>query len=1284
MKTKYLALLVAAMGSGLSFGASIDGLDAAYSKNLTAYNGTTGDVLNVSSPTTLGVNANGSWTMAFTISDLGVTPGSNVGLLFTYNTGSYKNLEGLGFQLTESGTLTLCAGGFAYNGNPSASSSWKTQTFSDYSTSTPLTLFYTFNRGNVSISAMLGDDTSTLTTLSSLSSGAAFSGQNMTQINFSAKDASGNTWTAPNGITGEYTLNNFDLYTEVLTEEQMTAYALSSVPEPGCGLPGPAGSGHPSDAPPQGLTFSLPRPFLLRSGMDVFFTLFQISFSFFLDALMKVRLPLPLLAALAAAFPAATAAPAGTELGNVMFVGDSITHGVNSASYRWALHKIFTDNGISYRAEGVKTGNDSGGVTAGTSYGGQIFNNEHSSQANARAWEISGRSNGSRFDGSNINNWLGLSGTKANGSAYSGQTFTGDNTPDTFFMMIGTNDLLSDGNNATLANRLDSVSQNLLNDMDTIVEAMFQANEHANVIILTIPCWTRHSNGNSDATHQAVADYNDRLKTWGNGRQNVTVIDVNAGIIDVTSSTPFYGVSSMFNNPGSDGLHPNAQGDLLMAGNIARAMGYAGRTAGQERKAAGGLAINFHQGGQSPAWSSNSQLENKGFSLANVTVDENGISLGQSGESSISYSWAEGTDLQNGFTFDCNLVLGNGAADGWDTASDFSISLGNSSFYGTLNINEAYIKWGDAILYSLDMSANAENLRMAYIRGNELEGLKGGYYVWLGDMLIGEALSVTSGSGCNGLTIQYNGSGTAVLHDLALDGTGSYAPATSGTLNAEKSFISSGSFTQSGTPEGNIEWKTEGFTKTADNLAGSGTFNARAQADSSAGGTGNSVNVSITSGNATHIYANSGNYTGDVWLTISKEGQASAWYGAHGASGTLNGNVFLRFTDAATGGSTVFGAVNAAGVTGNVYLEFSAENASFGTFTSSNSSSVVGSYATDIQGNVDIVVNSGTFNHQIMGGIFANARIGTTTIGGNTHVYINGGSVTGNVMGGGLTGSISGGANVTVTGGVISGSVYGAGQGGSILAGSSVCLTGGLVKGDVYAGGKAGSIQGDTSVTITGNTATLYNGSSWGSISGGGSGGTVDGNSTVRIQNLSSGTTAYGFDKYAGNISGGTNVSGDRSLVLDYVTVDSLQASLSNFTHVSAVNQTRTSLDSLGGALTVTIEAGSSLILNGTSNLTTLILGEHASLTLQGLTADAVVVDITGTSNYTLSLTEIPASLDNIKFLNDGVLYDAAMSMDLQANSAMLFAQVPEPGSAALALAGLAPLLWRRRRKMSH
>lgn len=232
MKTKYLALLIAVMGSGLSFGASIDGLESAYSKNLTVYNGTSGDTLTVSSPATISLNNAYSWTMAFTISGLGVTSDSDVGLLFTYNTGSFKNLEGLGFQFTESGNLTLCAGGYAYGGDPAATSPWKKQTFSGYSANTPLTLFYTFNRGTVSISAMLGDDTSTLTSLGDLSSGAAFSNQNMTQINFSAKDTSGNTWSAPNGITGEYTLNNFDLYTAVLTEDQMREYALSAVPEP--------------------------------------------------------------------------------------------------------------------------------------------------------------------------------------------------------------------------------------------------------------------------------------------------------------------------------------------------------------------------------------------------------------------------------------------------------------------------------------------------------------------------------------------------------------------------------------------------------------------------------------------------------------------------------------------------------------------------------------------------------------------------------------------------------------------------------------------------------------------------------------------------------------------------------------------------------------------------------------------------------------------------------------------------------------------------------------------
>lgn len=245
MKTKYLTLLVNVLGGGLSLGASINGLDSAYAKDYTVYDGNGGDTLSVSSPS-VPVHANAGatpWTMALTISGLGTTSGTDVGLLFTYNTTSnYKNLEGMGYRLTESGDLILCAGGFNYNGGAAGASPWKTQTLSGYSAGQPLTLFYAYNSGNVTISAMLGNDASTLTTLASLNgAGVRFGSVTMNQLNFSAKDGSGSTWNPPDSVTGEYTLNNFDLYIGALTEDQMKEYALSAVPEPGSASLGLAG-----------------------------------------------------------------------------------------------------------------------------------------------------------------------------------------------------------------------------------------------------------------------------------------------------------------------------------------------------------------------------------------------------------------------------------------------------------------------------------------------------------------------------------------------------------------------------------------------------------------------------------------------------------------------------------------------------------------------------------------------------------------------------------------------------------------------------------------------------------------------------------------------------------------------------------------------------------------------------------------------------------------------------------------------------------------------------------
>lgn len=400
-------------------------------------------------------------------------------------------------------------------------------------------------------------------------------------------------------------------------------------------------------------------------------------------------------------------APRQPKLEHVMYVGDSITHGVNSASYRWAFHKILVDNGIDSTAVGYKTGNHSGGVLVGTGYNGKPFTNVHSAQASARAWELAGRKPGGRYDNTNLANWLGLSTTKTDGSTYSGETYRAD----TFVLLIGTNDLLSDD---TAAGITPAKVEGLLGrkgTMQEIVETIYKANPHATLCIMTVPCWTRHANNNGADVHAAAQKYNESLAAWvakAAGKRDIRLVELNAGMVDVAEKTPFYGCDSMFNKPGSDGLHPNAQGDLLMAGLLAQAMGIPGRTAGLPRKAM-------------PA------AEKKPLQLAKGD--------------SVPLTW-KGKPAEGGFSVEFTPRVGDGAKGGWKTGAEnaLSVTAGNDSLSGTLAIDEAHISWDGTVLYSADMSANTKPVRLVYTAGVPDKGIHGGFYVWLGDMLIGEAL----------------------------------------------------------------------------------------------------------------------------------------------------------------------------------------------------------------------------------------------------------------------------------------------------------------------------------------------------------------------------------------------------------------------------------------------------------------------------------------------------------------------------------------------------------------
>lgn len=472
---------------------------------------------------------------------------------------------------------------------------------------------------------------------------------------------------------------------------------------------------------------------------------------------------LPVVAALLA--PALSAAPTPAKpssVGNIMYVGDSITHGVNSASYRWQLHKIFADNSLAYTELGINTGNTPGHLGGSAlknttaDYAGSTFRNAHCAQSSGRAWEISGNASGGkpanqkyqRYNGTNIKNWLGLDKKTNRGEEYSGPVFTKSEAPARVCIMIGTNDLLSDTKQgSTLVANKDREIADLLKDVDAIVATIRKAAPKAQISINEIPAWCMAGTMANADVHEAVREYNDRLRKWAQ-QKKITVINVNRGLADVTSTKPLEGIPSMFT---ADKLHPAAQGDLIIAGNMARALGWGGRTAGLSRKAASALSPlpSFSADGASAAGQNAYKLK---------------------GGDSVSASFSPAAE----FTVEFTPTVGNGSKDGWDADSALSVTIPGA---GSLSVEEGFIRWNGTPLFSGDMSANQEPIRICNLPGNDASSIPGGIYIWLGDMLIGEALPTAAPAG-DSLSFSLAGSADAHLTLHAADPAHAFAPAT--------------------------------------------------------------------------------------------------------------------------------------------------------------------------------------------------------------------------------------------------------------------------------------------------------------------------------------------------------------------------------------------------------------------------------------------------------------------------------------------------------------------------
>lgn len=968
----------------------------------------------------------------------------------------------------------------------------------------------------------------------------------------------------------------------------------------------------------------------------------------------------------------------GTTVGRVTFLGDSITHGVNDQSYRWQFFKILTDNGIENEIVGPREGyyNTPGHTKdAGSSYGGEAFANVHLAQASGRTHNIISGSTSATVDGVSYGSGVNYSG---HSTASTAESFDSN----TWFCMMGTNDLLSDTPNSgpTTAQYVaqmqkmlgGTVSYDSDNDtynwvagdswgsMATIVSDV--CNEGDTFYMLSITPWGNHSNHNRDMDHYSAQEFNRNLEAWTKAYSaetgtNVVYVDVTRGMVDPTSDNRFMGHDAFFNSA-SDRLHPNDQGSIIMAGNLAQAMGIGGRTAGLQRMGTTG-------------WSS-------------ATVGTNGTVA-----SDEAYMYAENAfTMEGGYTVDFSANFGDGNTNGWLAASNaLSITLGDGTNSGTLNLSEGYIMWGSDVLFCWDNSTLAEegNIRIAWHNGNATDNVLSGYYVWLGDMLIGQGLNATEGQGLNGIIISASGA-NGTVNNLTWTDT-AYAPTTEGMVSTENAYLTQQDAAAVSGHVSNTSLLPMPITLRVNTADTSGV-------DYSSVTTGTAVN-----GGATLVTNSTATDTKTFKLT-----SAAGWSGITNCN--HSGDINVQVTGKTV--ATIFGTMNGANA-GNLTLEVvSGAEIGNGTY-SGQTAAIAGAYNNANAKSFNLFVHGGQVMGDIVGGTVNNGCVIE-----KVNLTINNGTINGSVIGGSKTNGKVVSASIVINGGTITGNINAGGDAGSI-GDTSVTIKGGVINGNIVKGSATRINDGQASVTVEGNKAKIGTNNN-GSI-------TAD---TVTFRDVTASSYSDGFDKYSGTVKAEKltldNVNVDVLATLDVKAIEVVNgsttsvilgdtATLSTLTLDSDTvfgafkaaeartadtdSETTISVGTLTAGTGATLNANLKFSADSTLNLAgSLAMGssvELASGMTLGLSAEmleklysGVSLELfTGVDSLTLDGEDITAGTtlpadDIFSGLSADYTYEMGFNGGVVSLSATM---VPEPTTATLSLLALAALAARRRRR---
>lgn len=452
------------------------------------------------------------------------------------------------------------------------------------------------------------------------------------------------------------------------------------------------------------------------------------------------------------------------DFGNIVFVGDSITQGggeANELSYRYSLWKCFVDNNIDYNPVGSTsifryTGSD---LSQAKDYLGVSFNNRNEGHYGWRTyWVVNGKTSGQQANSGSgsLSDWL------ANAEYYP------EGYADTMTLMLAVNDL-ADG--STIESTADYAKQ--------IVKTYQNANGNVKSYVFSILPTNQTWGG--EASLVKIGSYNALIKsqidsgTWGG---NVVYCDVTRGF-DASIHT-------------KDNVHPNAQGALIVAGNIARALGIGQRNVGRERRAANRLAgqtsftksdstgvsvtVNM-QDAQAPTMDTHEtsgrwSLDDAG----NILIKSDGNTA-----SDLRYQYSTEKGLHE-FTLDVGFRMNdvNSAQ-----TNRLGIWCGNGETVGMIYIEKNTLFWDSTVLYrNSDLSDlfvdDFSSLRLAWIGEDAENGIASGYYVWLDGMLVGEALSGSSLDVYKNSVVIGNTAGIydtfAEISDISFDAQKAWAP----------------------------------------------------------------------------------------------------------------------------------------------------------------------------------------------------------------------------------------------------------------------------------------------------------------------------------------------------------------------------------------------------------------------------------------------------------------------------------------------------------------------------